>query len=313
MNDYKRLADIIRPKDIFAEVKTIVCLMAPDFDFSWINTVYQDIIKLFSGDFVGYRKCNTRYHDLRHTEDCVLAFTRILHGAFLRGHPISIRGVNLGIISALMHDTGYIQQIHDTTGTGGKYTINHIERSIEFAQRYFTIKGFSHEDFIFCKSCLKCTGLEVKIHDIHFISDENELMGKILGVADLIGQMSDGNYLQKLPFLFEEFQEGGIEEFATEWELLQKTPDFWEFTQKRFSSELGNVDRFLKDHFRIRWGIDQDLDRLAVEYNLNRLKYILENHPADYRRHLRGELPGEHLWRRPFDADLCGLERSKVS
>lgn len=313
MNDYKRLADIIRPKDIFEEVKTIVCLMAPDFDFSWINTVYQDIIKLFSGDFVGYRKCNTRYHDLRHTEDCVLAFTRILHGAFLRGHAISIRGVNLGIISALMHDTGYIQQIHDTTGTGGKYTINHIERSIEFSQRYFTIKGFSHEDFIFCKSCLKCTGLEVKIHDIHFISDENELMGKILGVADLIGQMSDGNYLQKLPFLFEEFQEGGIEEFATEWELLQKTPDFWEFTQKRFASELGNVDRFLKDHFRIRWGIDQDLDRLAVEYNLNRLKYILENHPADYRRHLRGELPGEHLWRRPFDADLCGLERSKVS
>jgi hypothetical protein len=313
MNDYKKLADIISPKDILEEVKTIVFLMVPDFDFSWIHTVYQDIIKLFEGDFVGYRKCNTRYHDLRHTEDCVLEFTRILHGAFLRGHAISIRGVNLGIISALMHDTGYIQQIHDTIGTGAKYTTNHIERSIEFSRRYFNIKMFSQEDFIFCKSCLKCTGLEVKLQDIHFISDENELMGKILGVADLIGQMSDGNYLQKLPFLFEEFQEGGIAEFATEWELLKKTPNFWEFTQKRFASELGNVDHFLKDHFRIRWGIDQDLNRLAIEYNLNHLKYILENHPADYRQHLRGELPGEHLWRRPFDTDLFALERSKVS
>jgi hypothetical protein len=155
--------------------------------------------------------------------------------------------------------------------------------------------------------------LEVKIQDIHFISDENELMGKILGVADLIGQMSDGNYLQKLPFLFSEFRKAVLKNLPSEWELLKKTPDFWEFTKKRFSTELGNVDRYLQDHFRIRWGIDQDLDRLAIEYNLNRLKYILENHPADYRQHLRGELPGEHLWRRPFDADLFALERSKVS
>jgi hypothetical protein len=307
MNDYKKLADIISPKDILEEVKTIVFLMVPDFDFSWIHTVYQDIIKLFEGDFVGYRKCNTRYHDLRHTEDCVLEFTRILHGAFLRGHAISIRGVNLGIISALMHDTGYIQQIHDTIGTGAKYTTNHIERSIEFSRRYFNIKMFSQEDFIFCKSCLKCTGLEVKLQDIHFISDENELMGKILGVADLIGQMSDGNYLQKLPFLFSEYQEGGIAEFTSELELLKKTPDFWEFTKKRFSTELGKVDRYLQDHFRVRWGIDQDLDRLAIEYNLNRLKYILENHPADYRQYLIEEKPPADLLMRRFEADTIAL------
>lgn len=307
MNTSRKLEEIIRPKNIFEEVRAIVFLMVPDFDFSWIHTVYQDIVKLFEGNFIGYRRCNTQYHDLRHTEDCVLEFTRILHGAFLRGNSISIRGTNLGIISALMHDTGYIQKVNDTMGTGAKYTKNHIERSIEFAHKYFTIKGLSNDDFIFCKSCLKCTGLDVKIQDIHFISDENELMGKILGVADLMGQMSDGNYLQKLPFLFDEFKEGGIEEYRSEFDLLQKTHDFWEFTKNRFATELGNVDRYLRDHFRIRWGIDQDLDRLAIEYNLHRLKYILENHPADYRQHLIEEGPPVDLLGRGGEAGTIAL------
>ncbi|MGQ9689063.1 MAG: hypothetical protein ACUVXF_09790, partial [Desulfobaccales bacterium] len=151
---------------------------------------------------------------------------------------------------------------------------------------YFKMKGFSENDFIFCKNCLKCTGVDVHINSIKFLSEENELIGKILGTADLIGQMSDANYLQKLPYLFEEFQEGGVPGFHSEWELLQKTPEFWKSTQKRFETELGGVDRFLKAHFRGRWGIDRDLDRLAIEHNISRLEYILKNFPDDYRRHL---------------------------
>ncbi len=292
MSLYKNFEQIVRPQRIMEEVCLIVVEMFPDFDFSQVLSIYQDIVKLFAGDFIGYRKCNTKYHDLRHTEDCTLEFARIAHGAYVNGQTISKKGLNLGLISALMHDTGYIQKFHDSRGTGGKYTITHVDRSIDFVRRYFFIKGLSAEDFTYCKNCLKCTGLGVKIDDIVFQSEENELMGKILGVADLIGQMADWSYLEKLPFLFEEYQEAHVSEFESELDLLRKTPDFWKFSQKRFKKELGNVDRYLKDHFKVRWGIDRDLDREAIEFNITRLSYILKNFADDYRRYLcRHNLP----------------------
>ena len=40
-------------------------------------------------------------------------------------------------------------------------------------------------------------------------------MGKVLGTADLVAQMADKNYQEKLPLLFLEFQEAGMEEFES--------------------------------------------------------------------------------------------------
>jgi hypothetical protein len=192
-----------------------------------------------------------------------------------------------------MHDTGYIKTTEENSGTGGKFTLVHIDRSINFMNRYLTQRNFNKSDKKFCENCLKCTGLSVKINTIKFISYENELMGKILGTADLIGQMSNPLYLQKLPTLFQEFREAGITLYNNEFDLLQKTPGFWEFTKDRFTKELGSMDRHLRDHFRVRWGIDRDLAREAVERNIGHLNYILEHHPKEYRRFLRhqGNLP----------------------
>lgn len=278
---------MVRPNNIIEEVKGIVFLMFPQFNFHKVASVYHDIIKLFRGEFCGYYKCNTKYHDLCHTKDCLLLTARLFHGAFLNGHKFSERSINLGLISAIMHDTGYIQSANDTNGTGGKYTVVHIERSIDFVRKYFDIKGYPSEDFSFVRGCLYCTGLNVALRDIHFESVEHELVGRILGTADLIGQMSDSNYLEKLLFLFDEFQEGGIKDYKTELDLLLKTPAFWEFTKMRFATELGNVDNYLRDHFRVRWGVDRDLDREAIEKNIHRLQYILKSHATDYRKYLR--------------------------
>jgi hypothetical protein len=108
-----------------------------------------------------------------------------------------------------------------------------------------------------------------------------------LGTADLLGQMADRTYLERLPFLYHEFKEGGVPGFADELDLLQKTPAFWEFTQKRLAGELGGLDRLMRDHFRVRWGIDQDMDRETVERNIAYLQFILVNHGDDYQRYLR--------------------------
>jgi hypothetical protein len=280
-------AKIVRPRHVFSEVKKIVLLIAPHFDFSRIKTVYRDIVRLFNGTFPGYRKCNTGYHDLPHTEDCLLQVARLIHGARINGISFSELGINLGIIAALMHDSGYIQSEEEKSGTGAKYTLLHIERSIDFMQRYFASQDYPEDDFHFCEACLHCTGLNVRIDNIRFQSLENEIMGKILGTADLIGQMANLNYLEKLPALYKEFKEGRVPGYRDEFELVKKTPDFWEFTKGRLADDLGDMRRFLLDHFRVRWDINRDLVSEAVEIYIFYLKYIIENHPNDYRRYLR--------------------------
>jgi hypothetical protein len=270
------------PHEVFAEVKRIVLLLYPDFDFRPLQKVFRDILRLFAGEYPGYRQCNTRYHDLNHTTDCLLVMIRLIHGAFVSGVAFSKKDLHLGLISALMHDTGYIQTIEDSTGTGGKYTLTHIQRSIDFMQTYFRERGCPPEDFPPCRDFLHCTGLDVKIHEIDFQSREHEILGKILGTADLIGQMSDKHYLEKLPFLYREFKEGGVPGFSDELDLFQKTPYFWDVVKKRFTSDLGQVDAYLRLHFRECWGIDQDLYHLAIDRNIESLLLIMANRGVRY-------------------------------
>ncbi len=277
-----KLLYIDPPHELLAEVQKIALLMLPDFDFKAVQTVFDDILKVFAGNYPGYRKCNTLYHDLNHTTNCLLVMARLMHGAFVSGVAFSQRDVELGLVSALMHDTGYIQTMTDTTGTGAKYTLIHIDRSIEFMEKYFLGHGYSWEDFASCCNFLRCTGLEVKIDRIKFPSWEQEIIGKILGTADLIGQMSDANYLQKLPILYHEFKEGGVPGFADEFDLLKKTPNFWELVKKRLANELGQVDRYQRLHFWVYIKVNQYLYREAIERNMARLQLILENHRADY-------------------------------
>ena len=52
-------------------------------DFSHFDAALQDIERLFAG--AGFRRCNTAYHDLRHTMMVMLAMIRLMHGASLQG------------------------------------------------------------------------------------------------------------------------------------------------------------------------------------------------------------------------------------
>jgi hypothetical protein len=127
-----------------------------------------------------------------------------------------------------------------------------------------------------CSNLLNCTGIDVKINEIEFQTREHEILGKILGTADLIGQMSSEDYLRKLPALYREFKEGQVPGFEDELDLLRKTPDFWEVVKERLALELGQVDLYLRDHFRVCYGIDQDLHRQAIEENIQHLQLLLQ-------------------------------------
>ena len=275
-----------RPEDVLEETVKVVQMVFPSWDSQQFRQTFADILRLFRGEYTGYCGCNICFHDLKHTTDCLMAMARLLHGAYEQGERFSLEEAVLGLYAALMHDTGYIQTADDSEGSGAKYTLTHVNRSIDFMAGYFTQNGYTETDFQKACCCLKCTGLDVKVDGVPFESPSHELIGKMLGTADLLGQMGDRTYLERLPFLYEEFREGGVADFPTEWDLFRQTPGFWEFTKKRFAQQLGGVDRFMRSHFAVRWQIDRDLYREAIERSMQYLQYLVKYHESDYHQYL---------------------------
>ena len=283
------LVNMFAPQCVLDEVKTAVRMAYPDFDFDPVEHAFKDIVNLFHGKYPGYRQCNTRYHDLRHTSDAFLAMVRLIHGAVLEGEKIGMENARLALITTLMHDTGYIQTEDDRSGTGAKYTRIHVERSIEFTKRYFSGNGFLKDQFKMCSDLLLCTEVEIdsSVDKIKFSSRETELLGKMLGAADLLGQMADRTYLEKLPFLFHEYREGKVGGFKSEMDLIMKTEDFYAKMKIRLSKDLGNVARFLPAHFNARFGISRNLYEEAIEKNIKYIKQVLRESEIDFKKVFR--------------------------
>ena len=82
------LVEMEKPESVLSEVKIIISSIIPEFDFRPLDRVFYDIVKLFSGEYPGYRKCNTEYHDLNHTTGTLLAITRLIHGYFINNKPL---------------------------------------------------------------------------------------------------------------------------------------------------------------------------------------------------------------------------------
>jgi hypothetical protein len=280
------LVNMKNPLSVLEEVRTIILMMFANLDFRQVERVFRDVVRLFNGEYPGYRACNTEYHNLRHTTDAFLAMARLMHGAMVGGRELTREQVNLGLICALMHDTGYIQTLDDDYGTGAKYTRIDSRRSIGFMDKYLTESGFPRENFMHYPQILMCTGLDKKVSEIEFRSQEAELLGKMLGTADLLGQMADRIYLEKLLFLYYEFKEGRIIEYDSEFDLLKKTIDFYDMIKKRLATELSGINEYMHFHFKVCWNVDRDLYMEAIEKNIEYLKILLDKHDEDYREHL---------------------------
>ena len=284
------LADLVnmkKPEDVMYEVKRVISMELPGFDFGFLNHTFNDINMLFSGKFPGYKECNIFYHDLKHTTDTFLAMARLIHGYLVKGGQLSEKDINLGLISTLMHDTGYIQHSDDNLGTGAKYTLEHVSRSIEFTKQYLKQNDYSEEDIKFGENSIICTDLSSNIKEIDFSSHEEEIISKMLGSADLLGQMADRTYLEKLNFLYAEFKEANVPGFENEFDLVKKTIGFNDIMQKRLEDDLGNQKRYMIHHFKKRWNIDKDMYSEAIERNMGYLKLILDKSGEDYSKHLR--------------------------
>ena len=275
------------PTSVLAEVNNIVHAMNPACDFASVEKAFRDIVMLYAGTYPGYRKCNTRYHDLNHTTDTFLAMARLMHGAHTHGIYLQKRDIPLGLLSALMHDVGYIQRASETRGTGARFALVHIPRGIAFMRAYMQKNGYSSYDYRKCRAALLCTDLNLEISAISFETRSNACMGKMLAAADLVSQTADRRYLEKLRFLYLEFKEAGIRGYDNELALFEDSLVFNQHMRTRLAKDLDGLDRYLTGHFKTRWGIDKNLYREGIKNNLRYLESFIKEKNKHISRFLK--------------------------
>ena len=284
---FSQLVDMYSPPAVLEEVKNIFIASYPIEKFLVVRKVFDDFIRLYAGKYPGFHACNTHYHDKMHVTDALLAMARLIDGHNAGHKKIPVRLAKLGLIAAIFHDAGFIKSVRDVKGTGAKYTLTHVDRSIHFIKNYFPKIGFSAKDARAAANMVLCTDMALPVEKVRFSGPEERAVSFMLGSADLLGQMASRCYLERLLFLYKEFQEGHVKGFTSELDLLHKTIDFAEFIDKRLAVTLGGTERNAKVHFRKRYRINKDLYREAMEKQLAYLRDTVLDHPKDYRTYLR--------------------------
>jgi len=275
------------PEALLDDVLKILKLISPDFDTDPVETAFNAVADLYRGDWPGYKACNTTYHDLSHTTGAFIAMAQLIHGAVVDGNVFTDRHVTLGLITALLHDVGYIQEEHDAEGTGAKYTKDHVQRSMDFLKRHGSELGLSEKEITDGRAMIQCTEFTIDINTVEFTAGKVKLLAKILASADLLAQMADRIYLEKLLFLYYEFREGGVSDYESELDFLQKTVKFYDLVAQHFKTTLDDTDMFMSSHFVSRWGIQANLYHVAIERQRNYLCTILELPNSDPLDHLK--------------------------
>ena len=258
------------------ETMPLVSALLDDAGAAMFVRVFEDVRAIFEGQYPGYRASNTSYHDFAHTASVVLATARLIHGCEMDGVSFSPERILLTLIAAFFHDTGLIQTENDRHGSGAKYTVGHEERSVRFFAAYLANTDFSEKEIENGAGFIRCTILNRVPQSIPFADEEARTCGYILGSADLMAQMADRLYLEKLLLLFKEFEEARLPGFDSELDLLRKTQDFYsQIARKRLEESLGGVSAHMRAHFNQWLGIDADFYTEAISKNIRYLEAVI--------------------------------------
>jgi hypothetical protein len=224
--------------------------------------VFADVERLYRGEFAGYHRCETWYHDLQHVLDVTLAMARLMSGCLKSAgaQSISEPRFQLGLVSALLHDVGYLRRLGDREKQhGAEYTRIHVSRSAEFMNWYLPAAGLSGMAAA-ASRIVHFTGYEIPVQRIE-VDPQSRLIGNLLGSADILAQMSDRCYLEKCrDRLYPEFVLGGIAReggglsgetivFESAEDLLLKTPLFFTAALQRLEQDLAGAYQHLEACF----------------------------------------------------------------
>jgi hypothetical protein len=282
-----QLVDTRDPEKVIEEVLRIFYYHYSEDSALRVRLAFSQVRSLFAGEFPGYRECLAEYHDFNHTMSVLLASARLLDGYNIERVFLPEEMAIQLLLATLLHDTGYIQEDWDTEGTGAKYSRQHEQRSIEFLERHAGVFEIEEPEIEPIVRLIQSTDLKTDFARIAFPSEEEQDAGAVLGSADILGQMSDRAYLEKLHFLYHEFREAGIPGYETEFDILKKTRDFYEAVKGRLRDTYLHVFELANHHFRERYQINRNLYIVAVDRQMAYLDRIIGDQSSNFRHKLK--------------------------
>lgn len=267
------LGNVTDSEEVEAQVGDIIRSFAPGHDIARVETTFTLLRRAFAGDLQGYGRLQTMYHNTTHTNEVVLCSARMLHGLHLAGKGLDGEYIDAVLMGALLHDSGYLMRDGENVGTGAQFTATHVSRGVDFARQHLAYLP---------ESLLATTVKVIQVTDhrqhpdwVRFDNPQQQLAAYATATADLVGQMANREYLERLLLLYFEFQEANLGGFGDVHDLLEKTAGFYRMTRARLDNELNGLAIHLKRHFAQQRGEERNFYYESIDRNLGYLDRLV--------------------------------------
>ena len=232
--------------DTLKHISALAAEIWPAMDLRRLQSAFRIFESMTSGRDSRFLALDTPYHDVQHSMDVTLCTARLLAGHEANASLRERLGANralVGLLCALFHDAGYLRRKTErNVPSGAHFTHFHVTRSAGMITSLFEdlqLKQYA----TLAANLVHFTGYERSLDIVRPADHRDLLVGRLLGSADLLAQMADRCYLEKVrDRLFDEFVIAGIagpaagpEKCQTPKGLLESTPGFVEAT---FSKRL---------------------------------------------------------------------------
>ena len=232
----------------------------PGQDLEKISPLVTAVNELYGGNIPPWQASDMAYHDFEHTLQVTLCWARMFQSLKnnRNTYPVVYADFLLGIAACLLHDTGYLKESDDPSGTGAKYVLIHEHRSCRISRRFLMRLNWPDTPIGVVQRMIASTGPRAVIDGIPFVSPTEKVLAQMLATADFLAQMADPRYLDKLPSLFKEFEEfdrlRGLSQterpFPNLDSLVSSTPQFWyQFVLPRLKVDYDGVYRLLNQPY----------------------------------------------------------------
>jgi hypothetical protein len=227
----------------------------PCASLDFTRALFASVEKLFAGGYLDYQANDLKYHDYQHTLQVTVAYMDLFAARQASGEiPFTHRQFEMGLATALLHDSGYLKLRSDRGGTGAKYTFCHVLRSCALAASFLPQLGMEIGEIDTVLGAIRCTGPSTTGMKLRFNRHDNHVLASMVASADYLGQMAASDYPDELELLFNEFAESdaflGLPSskriFKSSAQLISGTTTFWQHVVvPKLDNDFLGVYRFL--------------------------------------------------------------------
>ncbi len=265
--------------EVEAQVSRIVLAFAPGHDLTRIADTFGLLDRAFDGNLPGYQKLKMLYHNRTHTNEVVLCAARMLHGLHLAGQGLDADHIDAALMGALLHDVGYLMSDEEASGTGAQFTNSHVLRGVDFARRH--LSALPPDVLDTTTKVILLTDHRKHPDWVKFDNPQQQRAAFATATADLIGQMANREYIERLLLLYYEFEEAQMGGFGDVHDLLEATSSFYRLTKARLDQDLNGLATHLKKHFSQQLDADRNFYMESIDRNLDYLDRLVRMERQD--------------------------------